>query len=48
MKSILENLRHLSHLNLRGCGVTDLHRISPENLDYLNLHSNPETHLSQS
>ena len=40
---ILENLRHLSHLNLRGCGVTDLDPISHlENLYYLNLHSNPE------
>ena len=40
---LLENLRNLSHLNLRGCGVTDLETVSNlENLKYLNLHSNPE------
>jgi len=40
---ILENLRNLTHLNMRSCGVTDLDPISHlKNLDYLNLHSNPE------
>ena len=40
---LLENFRQLTHLNLRGCGVTDLDPISHlENLEYLNLHSNPE------
>ena len=39
---LLRNLSHLTHLNLRGCGVTDLETISHlENLEYLNLHSNP-------
>jgi len=41
--TLLENFKHLVHLNLRGCDVTDLEPIFQlENLEYLNLHSNPE------
>ncbi len=38
---VLENFRKLTHLNMRGCGLSDLETISHlKNLTYLNLHSN--------